>query len=91
MGFRNWITKKASKTAETVIKQTKQTIQKNVENEVNLKGNALLTVGKLAVLGLIFAIAWKEGGSATSEPKSVSTPTSIIINNYMNERSKNDG
>lgn len=90
MGFRNWITKKASKTAETVIEQTKETIQKNVENKVNLKGNALLTVGKLALLGLIFAIAWKEGGDTAGEDRPLQIPTSIVINNYMNERRQND-
>lgn len=88
MAFRNWLTKKASRTAETVITQTRETLQKNVENHIVKKGNAAFTLGKLVLLGLIFALTMKEidGVEERTETKPSSIPTNITINNYMNER-----
>ena len=88
MAFRNWLTKKASRTAETVITQTRETLQKNVENHIVEKGNAAFTLGKLVLLGLIFALTMKEidGVEERTETKPSPIPTNITINNYMNER-----
>jgi hypothetical protein len=88
MAFRNWLTKKASRTAETVITQTRETLQKNVENHIVEKGNAAFTLGKLVLLGLIFALTMKEidGVEERMETKPSPIPTNITINNYMNER-----
>lgn len=95
MGFRNWLTKNVSKTAETVIVQTKESMQKNVEAKVVKKGNAAFTIGKLVLLGVMFIIAGKEATSwqesnASRAPHQDKIPN-IIINNYMNERRQNDG
>lgn len=89
MGFRNWITKNASKTAESVIIQTKETLQKSVETKVTDKGNALFTLGKLALLGLIFLLTAKEV-SDDREPAAPQQPTSITINNYIERREQHD-
>ena len=91
MGFRNWLTKKASKTAETVIVQVKENMQKSMESDVIRKGNAAFVIGKLVVLGIIFAITSKELSDQINIPDKLperTTPPNIIINNYMNERSK---
>ena len=90
MGFRNWLTKNASKTAETVITQTKETLQKSAETNIVNKGNALFTLGKLALLGLIFVLTLKEAGEIEKEPVKQQLPASIVINNYMNERKNDD-
>ena len=88
MGFRNWLTKNASKTAETVIVQAKENMQKNIETNVIKKGNALFTIGKLVVLGIIFVLASKDGDSLDNLklPESTQKMPNITINNYMNER-----
>ena len=90
MAFRNWLTKKASRTAETVITQTRETLQKNVENKIVTKGNAAFTLGKLALLGIIFALTMKEidGAEERTESAHSHIPTNIIINNYLNERNE---
>lgn len=89
MGFRNWITKNASKTAESVIIQTKETLQKSVEAKVTDKGNALFTLGKLALLGLIFLLTAKEVSDERETP-APPQPTSITINNYIERREQHD-
>lgn len=91
MSFRSWLTKKASKTAETVIVQTKESIQKTMETKITDSGNLWFTVGKIGLLGVIFALIMKGNGEQTETPPVHHQPTSIVINNYMNERSdRND-
>lgn len=92
MGFRNWLTKNASKTAETVIVKTKENLQKNVEVNVVKKGNAMFTIGKLVLLGVIFALTFKDNEVHIPDHlEPAAKIPNITINNYMNERSKDNG
>lgn len=96
MGFRKWLTRNATKTAETVVVQTKEKLQQSMETRVVNKGNAAFTIGKLVLLGVIFVIAGKDVAKTYDRsdipiypvryvPQREKLPN-ITINNYMNER-----
>ena len=84
MGFRNWVTKNATKVVETTVEQSKQAIGARMENRTDL-------YFKLARLGLLAVLMWLTGKEAggylreESAPKGLPSPTSIVINNYIRE------
>ena len=86
MGFRGWITDKATKSAETVFIQTKNSLQKNVTAKVTNKGDIMFTVGKL---GLLCALMFLTGKELVNDNKDVrqdvTSVPSININNYFND------
>lgn len=90
MAIRQWFTKKAVKTAENVVEQTKN----NLTTKVAKKGEAWFTIGKLVFLA---AIVWDTFRSGRSDNYSAvnhpTMPTTININNYIreNERSSDNG
>lgn len=93
MGFRNWVTKNASKTAENVIEQTKSKMQTKANLQIANKGAAFETIGKL---GLLVLLAWLTGkelsGYSSEAPQkgNSSLPGQITINNYIHEQERSE-
>lgn len=88
MAFRNWVTKKLSKTVEMAIEPVKQ----NVINAKDIAGNkAGLLANGLKVL-VCLAIGWlmmrdENVNHGYSElPVNRQQPSNIIINNYIREK-----
>jgi hypothetical protein len=93
MGFRNWITKNASKTAETVIVQTKEAIQNKAIRKIASKSNIYVTLSKVGILGLLLWLTGKEAKDGIANRNEVNNtrlpnPNTITINNYIHENRK---
>ena len=92
MGFRNWLTKNASKVVNETVEQSKQNIVTAVGNKTDL-------YYKLGRIGLLLVLMWLTGketggylqdGSGNS-PKNLPQPNSVIINNYIYDDRKERG
>ena len=84
MGFRNWMTKKASTTADIIVEQTKGAIRKSVSKDIVTRGNVLATLGRIGVILLTGLLVAKEVKDTVHEEKDkTQLPTTININNYI--------
>lgn len=94
MGIRQWVTKKAAKTAETVVEQTKDNLQKTMHANVVRKGDVIFTVGKLALLGLLLLLSGKEvheySERSMEQVRLPSAMPTININNYIRESERSE-
>ena len=92
MGFRHWITRNATKTAEAVVEKTKEAFQEKAISRVTANGHIYTTIGKLVSMGTLILLAFREA-RGYSEPRTPaaernSTPNTITINNYIREPGK---
>lgn len=90
MSFRNWITRKASETAEVMVTQTKEVIQKKTISHMATKSNVIVMLGRIGILGLM---VWLTGKSTSDIAKDANPGTrpqipNITINNYVNDNGK---
>lgn len=97
MAFRNWATKKLSKTVEAVVEPVKQNIAEEIQKTKDNAGNSagllsnVLKAGICVLIGVILMRDDKEerqnaritGALSSGE----SLPGKIIINNYIQESS----
>lgn len=92
MGFRHWITKNASKTAEAVVVQTKEAFQKKALNRISSNGNVYATIGRLLSVGLLVFMTLRELALGDDEKRrqidATAQPNTITINNYIHELGK---
>lgn len=93
MGIRQWITKNAAKTAEVVVEQTKDNLQKTMQANVVHKGDVMFTIGKLALLGVLMWLSGKEISEYSKRGPDQAhianpVPTTININNYIRENER---
>lgn len=94
MGIRQWVTKKAAKTAEVVVEQTKDSLQKTMQANVVNKGDVMFTLGKLALMGLLLWLSGKEVHEYSEravDPVRLPSPMPTInINNYIRENERSE-
>lgn len=83
MGFRNWLTKNATKVVNETVEQSKQALATSVGNRTDL-------YYKLGRIGLLLVLMWLAGKETSGylkdgrgETNSSSTPNTVTINNYI--------